>query len=193
VVEPSTVPYPMASTFPMNPEKPRRRRLLGGGIVLILVGGCDLGSGPSPVPASLEAVAGVDQVVTVWTPVPVSPAVRVLGKKGKPISGVEVVFSVVSGGGQLSGPAAIPDKGGVAGVGTWILGTTAGAQTLQARVAELPPFFFFGNCDPCGSGHRHPQRGEFPDRYRWIDPGRSTVRSGPGRLREPRRGNHGSV
>ncbi len=54
----------------------------------------------------------------------------------------EVVFSVVSGGGQLSSDIGITDKEGVARVGAWILGTTAGTQTLQARVAELPPLIF---------------------------------------------------
>ncbi len=111
--------------------------------LMMLAGGCDLGSGPPPEAASIVPFAGTEQTATVATPVPVSPAVRVLGRNGKPLKGREVVFSVVSGGGQLSGSAATTDKEGIAAVGSWLLGTTAGPQALQARVADLPPLVFF--------------------------------------------------
>ena len=115
---------------------------MGVGTLLAFSGGCDLGSGPPPSPDLVEAVDGTDQTATVGTPVPVAPAVRVLNKKGRPMPRREVVFSVVSGGGQLSSNFRITDKEGIARVGAWILGTTAGAQTLQALVEELPPLIF---------------------------------------------------
>jgi len=107
-----------------------------------LLVGCDLGSGPPPIPSSLEAAAGLDQTATVVTPVPIPPAVRVLNKRGRPMRGREVVFFVASGGGQVSGNVSLTDQEGIARVGTWILGPTAGDQTLQAHVPELPPLTF---------------------------------------------------
>ncbi len=56
--------------------------------------------------------------------------------------GQEVVFSLASGGGLVSGTVQTTDKDGMARVGAWILGTTAGVQALQAQVTGLPPVFF---------------------------------------------------
>ncbi len=109
------------------------------GALLACASGCDLSSGPAPSPDALEAVAGADQTATVGTFVPVQPAVRVLNRKGRPMAGREVVFSVSSGGGRVSSNIRVTDKDGIARVGAWILGTTAGPQTLQAMVPELPP------------------------------------------------------
>lgn len=112
--------------------------LVGVGL-LLLTSGCDLGSGPPPEAASIEPYLGIDQTATVGTAVPVPPAVRVLSRKGKPLSGREVVFSVVSGGGKLSSNVGITDREGIAAVGSWFLGTVAGPQNLQARVGQLLP------------------------------------------------------
>ena len=126
--------------FPRS-ERPRaflRLALLAlSGSVLALAGGCD--SGPPPLPADLEILPGFDEEATVGKPVPTPPAVRVLNKKGKPMRGREVVFSLASGGGLLSGNVAVTDREGVARLGAWVLGTAAGPQTIQARVPELPP------------------------------------------------------
>ena len=111
----------------------------------MVTGGCDWGAGPPPIPVSLEAVAGAGQEATVGKPVPVSPAVRVLNRKGKPMRGQDVLFSVVSGAGQLSAHERVTDEDGIARVGAWILGPKAGQQALQAQVANLPPVFFTAN------------------------------------------------
>ena len=117
-------------------------------LALSWVAGCDLGPGPSPEPASMEPVAGMDQVGTVSEPLPVRAAVRVLSPKGKPVRGEEVVFSPLPGAGLVSGSSVHTDREGVARVGTWILGTTAGPQALQARVSDLPPFVFHATAKP---------------------------------------------
>ena len=114
----------------------------GVAFVLAFSSGCDLGSGPPPGPASIESFAGTDQTATVNQPVGVPPAVRILDTRGKPMSGKEVIFSVASGGGSVSQAVQLTDVEGVARVGSWTLGTTAGVHTLQATVLELPPYTF---------------------------------------------------
>ncbi len=123
---------------------PSRQQILTAflGAGLLAPTGCDWGQGPPPRPSSLTPVAGLDQEATVGKPVPIPPAIQVLNKKGKPMRGQEVLFSVSSGGGQVSVPSVMTGEDGIARVGAWILGTTAGVQALQAQVTELPPVFF---------------------------------------------------
>ena len=103
---------------------------------------CDLGSGPEPEAAALVAITPPDQGGTVAAAVGAPPAVRVLSKKGRPLSRQEVAFSVVSGGGQVTGGVQVTDDEGVARVGSWVLGTEAGLNTLQAGVAGVAPLVF---------------------------------------------------
>ncbi len=81
--------------------------------------------------------AGNGQTATVNTAVPVNPAVLVTDQYGNPVAGVAVTFAVTSGGGSLTGGAAVSSAGGIATLGSWTLGTTAGANTLSATSAGL--------------------------------------------------------
>ena len=112
------------------------------GFWLVLLPGCEFESGPPPVPASLSPSTGIDQSSTVGTPVPVPPGVTVLNRKGRPMEGRTVVFTMASGGGHVTGGVTVTDKVGFAQVTTWVLGPTAGPQMLQARVEELTPILF---------------------------------------------------
>jgi adhesin/invasin len=89
-------------------------------------------------PAALTAVTGEAQSATVGTAVAVAPAVRVADSNNNPIFGVSVSFAVASGGGNVTGAAASTDSSGVARVGSWTLGTTAGANALTATVTGVP-------------------------------------------------------
>lgn len=134
----------------MNPDSCGTKRSVPGsrilwaavGISVVFLAGCEVGSGPPPIPASLSISVGSDQSATVGTPVPVSPGVTVLRTKGRPLGGQTVVFTMASGGGHVTGGVAITDKAGFAQVGTWVLGPNAGPQMLQARVPELAPILF---------------------------------------------------
>lgn len=87
-------------------------------------------------PASLQRVAGDAQFAQVNTEVTVTPRTRVLDEFGTPVPGVRVTYSVASGGGSVSEPAAVTtDVNGEASPGGWILGTMTGANTLSATVA----------------------------------------------------------
>ncbi len=108
----------------------------------LVLAACDSGSGPHRIPHALEAVAGAGQSGTVGKPVPEAPSVRVSTRKGKPVRGQVVVFSVVSGGGAVSQAVVNTDEEGEARVGAWVLGPRAGQQIVQALVEGLPPLFF---------------------------------------------------
>lgn len=79
--------------------------------------------------------AGNGQLATVGTAVASPPSVIVKNETNNNtvvVSGVSVTFAVVSGGGSVTGSPATTDSNGVATVGSWTLGTTAGPNTLTA-------------------------------------------------------------
>lgn len=85
-------------------------------------------------PASIELVTGDGQTGPVATAVPIAPAVLVKDGTGNPVAGVPVNFVLTKGGGTISGENQITGSDGVATVGTWTLGKTAGENTLEARI-----------------------------------------------------------
>ena len=89
-------------------------------------------------PAMTIAIsAGDGQSATVNTAVAVVPSVLVTDQSGNPVSGVVVTFAVASGGGSATGLSPATNAGGIAAVGSWTLGTTAGSNTLTATSGSL--------------------------------------------------------
>jgi hypothetical protein len=86
-------------------------------------------------PASIAANAG-GQSATVSTAVSPDPSVIVKDAGGNPVSGVQVTFAVASGGGSVSGATPSTNGSGIATVGSWTLGPTAGTNnnTLTATI-----------------------------------------------------------
>lgn len=91
-------------------------------------------TGTAGPPASVSAVAGNNQSAPAGSVVPIAPSVRVLDASGNVVSGVAVTFTVLSGGGQVTSGLTVTNAQGIATVGSWRLGPSAGAQTLAARV-----------------------------------------------------------
>lgn len=89
-------------------------------------------------PANIEPVAGDAQAATVATMVAVSPSVRVSDQYDNPVAGVPVTFAATVGAGTVMGGSQATDTDGVATVGGWTLGTTAGPNQLSATVADGP-------------------------------------------------------
>ena len=86
----------------------------------------------------LELSAGDKQSAVAGSAVSFAPAVLVTDQTGNPIANVTVTFAVASGGGSITGPTQITTgPSGVAAVGGWILGATAGANTLTATASGL--------------------------------------------------------
>ena len=81
---------------------------------------------------------------------PVAPSVTVKDARNRPVPGVAVAFAVTGGGGSVTGGSATTDAAGIASVGSWKLGGTAGENWLSATSAGLAgsPVVFFAAGDP---------------------------------------------
>ena len=94
------------------------------------------------VAATLARNAGDNQTAAPGGPVSVPPSVIVKDANGNLRSDVTVTFAVVSGGGSVTGATTVTNAAGVATVGSWTLGSAAGANSLSATVAGLPVVLF---------------------------------------------------
>ena len=91
-----------------------------------------------PLSASVIGVqAGNGQTAVAGSAVGSPPAVLVTDRFGNPIAGVAVTFAVGSGGGSLTGASQTTNTSGIATVGGWTLGSTAGPNSLTAASAGL--------------------------------------------------------
>ncbi len=90
----------------------------------------------------MTAFAGGSQSAIAATAVAIDPAVVVLYAFNTPVPGVTVTFAVTTGGGNVTAASPLTDANGVATVGSWTLGTTAGANTLEATSPGLPTVVF---------------------------------------------------
>lgn len=90
-------------------------------------------------PEIIEARGGDAQTAEVGSPVTVPPSVVVLDAAERPVAGVEVVFTVVEGGGEVTDPVQVTGPEGVAQVGGWRLGTKPGTNALRVDVEGLEP------------------------------------------------------
>ncbi len=93
-------------------------------------------------PARIVDQAGDGQSAAAGSAAPVLPSVLVSDAKGRAVPGASVTFAVASGGGTVTGATALTNASGVATVGSWTLGTRAGADSLTASCAGLPPVTF---------------------------------------------------
>lgn len=118
-----------------------RRRLAVFTAALIVAGCGDGGSGPPPTPAALVATSpnplAASVVGAAVSPV---PEFEVRSSSGRAIGGVPVTVSV-TGGGTLTGAPTVSLPGPTP-IGTWVLGESAGPQSVTVTVAELAPLEF---------------------------------------------------
>ena len=89
-------------------------------------------TGTAPVATAMTKQGGDAQSAAVSTAVTTAPSVKLVDISGNPVSGVAVTFAVASGGGSITGGGATTNSLGIAAVGSWTLGATAGANTLTA-------------------------------------------------------------
>ncbi|UCF19171.1 MAG: Ig-like domain-containing protein [Gemmatimonadota bacterium] len=106
-------------------------------------------TGTTGVPAAnIVKEAGDGQSSEVGTAVTTPPTVMLTDAADNPVAGQEVFFEVASGGGSITGATAVSDADGLAAVGSWTLGTTAGANTLTATTQALAPVTFTATGTP---------------------------------------------
>jgi hypothetical protein len=99
-------------------------------------------------PTQMIVQAGDNQSAIAGTAVSVAPAVLVRDAFLNPVPGVAVSFVVSSGGGNVTAGAPITDAGGIAAVGGWTLGGSAGPNTLTASAAGLADVVFSATGNP---------------------------------------------
>lgn len=86
-------------------------------------------------PASAITIqAGNNQTRVVGTAVPVAPSAKVTDSFGNVKPGVTVQFTVTAGGGSVTGGSQQTDAAGIATVGSWTMGGSAGTNTLTATI-----------------------------------------------------------
>jgi hypothetical protein len=100
-----------------------------------------LASATAGLPALVLAETCHRQTATRGAAAPVQPAVRVQDSYQNPVSGVEVVFTVSPGSGNVAGANSTTDANGVARLGQWTIGTsttntvvgTVSGQSIQGN------------------------------------------------------------
>jgi hypothetical protein len=100
--------------------------------------------GPSPItfqatgtagpPTGVSFQSGAGQQAKVGEEVGTRPSVRATDAFGNPTAGVQVVFEVTAGGGQVTGGTQTTDPNGAATVGGWRMGDAVGENRLRATV-----------------------------------------------------------
>ena len=108
---------------------PRTLQFTSGGLLSVTSSTVNLTSGA---PATVLYDAGNLQSTQAGTPVTIAPSVLVKDAGGFPVPNTPVVFAVASGGGSATGASTTTNASGIATVGSWTLGTVAGANTLTA-------------------------------------------------------------
>ncbi len=95
--------------------------------------------------------AGDGQTAQFGTAVAIPPSVQLVDVLGNGVAGATVTFSVIAGGGSITGASAVTNVNGVASVGSWTLGAAIGVNSLQASFGGLTPIIFTANSilDPC--------------------------------------------
>jgi len=82
------------------------------------------------------------QAAQFGTAVALNPAVQLLDVLGNGVAGQTVTFSVVSGGGSLTGATAVTNGSGIATVGSWTVGAALGTNSMQATSGGFGPILF---------------------------------------------------
>jgi hypothetical protein len=110
-------------------------------LFLIVFAACGDGKTGPAAAATIEGNTATSLSAVAGTAVTPPPSIIVRDEKGDPFEGAQVTFTVKSGGGTVTGASVITDASGIATVGEWILGKTAGPNALDAAAGELSVTF----------------------------------------------------
>jgi hypothetical protein len=103
---------------------------------LVMVAAVSCGDEPKPATAIMSTTS-LNQTAVVGKTVFLAPAVKVTNIDGGGVGGVTVTFAVASGAGTLGATSVTTADDGTASVGSWQLGTVAGANSITATAAGL--------------------------------------------------------
>ncbi|MCX5760340.1 MAG: hypothetical protein NTW72_02345, partial [Gemmatimonadetes bacterium] len=88
-------------------------------------------------PHKLVTNAGNNQTAPAGTAVATAPSVLITDSYNNPVAGFIVTYSVVQGGGSVTGATAYTDASGIAAVGAWTLGSAIGTNLVNAKALAL--------------------------------------------------------
>ena len=94
------------------------------------------------IPATLQAVTPTAQQVVTSKAVQQPPGVVVRDTNGNPVRGVTVSFVPSIGGGSVFPSAVVSGSDGMARLTSWTAGSSAGTNSVYAKVARLPAVVF---------------------------------------------------
>lgn len=103
-------------------------------------GGAATTFGATPVagpPAHVVILGGDNQTGGTGSPVASPPSVRVTDGFNNPVVGLTVTFTVVAGGGSVTGGTQLTDATGMATVGSWTLGPNPGPNSLSVALGGV--------------------------------------------------------
>lgn len=93
-------------------------------------------------PSALVKSSPDPQTALAGTTVSAAPSVKVQDANGNPVAGVTVFFAVTGGGGSATGATQQSSAAGVATLGSWTLGRTAGPNAITVFAPGLPGVSF---------------------------------------------------
>ncbi len=114
---------------------------------LLLLAACGDKEDPA-VATTVEPGVSVQQAGVVASQVSTIPSVIVKDQRGRPMGNAMVRWAITAGGGRIGNDSVRTDGAGVASAGSWVLGTRAGANTVQATIASLAPVTFTATAAP---------------------------------------------
>lgn len=130
--------------------------LIAVGLLVLQVACGSDSSGPGNSATAIDANSSTTITAPPGGDVLELPSVIVHDQSGAPVGGASVHFTVTGGGGTITGANATTNPSGIATVGSWTLGTTAGTNTLTATTGSLPAVTFTANgFDPCAVAQTH--------------------------------------
>ncbi|MFN0304857.1 MAG: PQQ-dependent sugar dehydrogenase [Burkholderiales bacterium] len=100
-------------------------------------------TGSAGAPVATSAYAGAGQSATTGNAVGIPPAIVIKDAQGRGVSGVNITFIVIAGGGFIDGPNATTDTMGIARSAGWTLGRAPGQNQMVARSSGLPEVTFY--------------------------------------------------
>ena len=110
-------------------------------LLLLAYTNCSEGKTEPSVATTIEANSATAVSQVAGTAVSPAPSVIVRDQNGNPFAGATVTFNVLVGAGTITGASAVTDASGVATVGEWTLGKTAGPNVLSASSGSLSVSF----------------------------------------------------
>ena len=118
--------------------------------------------------ASMAISAGDNQSGLAGSALAVAPAVVVEDGNGAAVAGATVSFTVTQGGGAVQNRTATTNAQGVASAGAWTLGSTQGANVLEATSGSLTPVRFVATGTAAASTSPVPTTGSYNITIRWL-------------------------